>query len=360
MNDLILDKNGQKMSKSKGNTVEPIALMHEFGADAIRWYLLEVSPPWVPTRFDVDGVKEIVSKFIGTLKNVYSFYATYANIDSFDASAYPQDWQRESQIDRWIVSRLHTLTGQVRGWMAEYEFTKVVRAIQDFVIDELSNWHVRRSRRRFWAMELTADKVEAYRTLHQVLVEVVKLAAPFAPYLTEEIFLSLGAGKVFTLRIPRSDPQWIDANLEAEMGGDHRPGLSAAPRATMPDCANPGQDVCASQLQATADAMFDLIQEEVNIRQISYVAEDDDFVHYELNRFKVAAPNIFEDESHRRRTAEYSRCWRTSTRGQPPSARDRTTCSRKTWRCISVPGRALSLPARKICLWRWIPSSRPT
>lgn len=295
VNDLILDKNGQKMSKSKGNTVEPIALMHEFGADAIRWYLLEVSPPWVPTRFDVDGVKEIVSKFIGTLKNVYSFYATYANIDSFDASAYPQDWQRESQIDRWIVSRLHTLTGQVRGWMAEYEFTKVVRAIQDFVIDELSNWYVRRSRRRFWAMELTADKVEAYRTLHQVLVEVVKLAAPFAPYLTEEIFLSLGAGEsVHLCEYPRSDPRWIDANLEAEM--QVIIDLVYLGRAARNECQikvrQPlGKMYVPAKFQATADAMFDLIQEEVNIRQISYVAEDDDFVHYELKpEFKVMGP----------------------------------------------------------------------
>jgi isoleucyl-tRNA synthetase len=134
VNDMILDKNGQKMSKSKGNSVDPIQLMHDFGADAIRWYLLEVSPPWVPTRFDVDGVREILSKFIGTLKNVYSFYATYANIDGFDAAGYPQDHQHSAEIDRWIISRLHTLTANVREYTEVYEFTRSVRAIQDFVI----------------------------------------------------------------------------------------------------------------------------------------------------------------------------------------------------------------------------------
>ncbi|MBW6514160.1 MAG: isoleucine--tRNA ligase [Candidatus Syntrophosphaera sp.] len=295
VNDMIQDKNGQKMSKSKGNAVDPIQLMQDYGADAIRWYLLEVSPPWVPTRFDEDGVKEIVGKFIGTLKNVYSFYATYANIDSFDAQAYPQDWQREAEIDRWIISRLHSLVGKVRQWMKEYEFTKVVRAIQDFVIDEVSNWYVRRSRRRFWAMELTQDKVDAYRTLYQVLVNVSKLIAPFTPYLAEELYQNLEAGEsVHLADFPAAEQACIDPALEAEMqviidlvylGRAARNACQIKVRQPL------GQMFVPARYKDTVERMFDLIQEEVNIHRISFVAEDDEFVQYELKpQFKVMGP----------------------------------------------------------------------
>lgn len=295
VNDLILDKNGQKMSKTKGNSVDPIALMLEHGADAIRWYLLEVSPPWVPTRFDSDGVREIQSKFIGTLKNVYSFFATYANIDGFDAAAYPSGWERSVETDRWIISRLHTLTGKVRGWMEAYEFTKVVRAIQDFVIDELSNWYVRRSRRRFWAMELDADKVEAYRTLFHVLLEVTKLIAPFAPYLAEEIFQSLGGGESVHLEdFPVSDPRYIDTDLEEEMQAVI--DIVYLGRAARNACQIKVRQPLAAmyvpeKYKPIVEKMFSLIQEEVNIQAVRYVAEDDDFVRYELKpEFKVMGP----------------------------------------------------------------------
>ncbi|MDD3143037.1 MAG: isoleucine--tRNA ligase [Candidatus Cloacimonetes bacterium] len=295
VNDLILDAKGQKMSKSKGNSVDPIELMHTYGADAIRWYLLEVSPPWVPTRFDVEGVKEIIGKFIGTLKNTYSFFATYANIDGFDAAAHPQDWRHGAEIDRWIVSRLQTLIGQVREWMKDYELTKVVRAIQDFVIDELSNWYVRRSRRRFWALELTEDKIGAYRTLYQVLVSVAKLIAPFTPHLAEELFLSLEAGEsVHLAAYPQSETACIDPALEAEM----RVIIEvvqlgrAARNACQIKVRQPLQRMYVpAKYRATVERMFGLIQEEVNIHEIVYVAEDEDFVHYELKpQFKVMGP----------------------------------------------------------------------
>lgn len=300
VNDLILDKNGQKMSKSKGNSVDPIQIMHDQGADAVRWYLLEVSPPWVPTRFDVEGVREINSKFIGTLKNVYSFYATYANIDGYSAvienlSGSPENWHREAEIDRWIISRFHSLIGKVRVWMEVYEFTKTVRAIQDFVIDELSNWYVRRSRRRFWAMELTADKVEAYRTLHQMLLGVAKLIAPFAPYLAEEIYLNLGAGESVHLSdYPEADPKFIDEALEAEMRLviDIVQLGRAARNACQIKIRQPlGTMHVPARAKATVERMFSLIQEEVNVREINFVEEDDDFVHYELKPdFKVMGP----------------------------------------------------------------------
>ncbi len=295
VNDLILDAKGQKMSKSKGNSVDPIELMHNFGADAIRWYLLEVSPPWVPTRFDVEGVKEVIGKFIGTLKNSHSFFATYANIDGFNVAEHPWDWQRSAEIDRWIVSRLQTLIGQVRDWMKDYELTKVARAIQDFVIDELSNWYVRRSRRRFWALELTEDKIEAYRTLYQVLVSVAKLIAPFAPYLAEELFISLEAGEsVHLVDYPASETAYIDPALEEDMrliidivylGRAARNACQIKVRQPLRRIFVP------ARYRTTAERMFSLIQEEVNIHEIVYVAEDDDFVRYELKpQFKVMGP----------------------------------------------------------------------
>ena len=295
VNDLILDAKGQKMSKSKGNSVDPIELMQTFGADAIRWYLVEISPPWVPTRFDVEGVKEIIGKFIGTLKNTYSFFATYANIDSFDASAHPWNWERSAEIDRWIVSRLQTLIGQVRDWMEDYELTKVVRAIQDFVIDELSNWYVRRSRRRFWALELTEDKINAYRTLYQVLVSVAEMIAPFAPYLAEELYLSLGAGEsVHLAAFPQSETEYIDPALEKEMRViiDIVQLGRAARNACQIKVRQPLQKMYVpAKYRTTLERMFDLIQEEVNIHEIVYVSEDEDFVRYELKpQFKVMGP----------------------------------------------------------------------
>lgn len=295
VNDLILDKNGQKMSKSKGNSVDPIELMHNYGADAIRWYLLEVSPPWVPTRFDEDGVKEILGKFVGTLKNVYSFYATYANIDSFSASDYPYDWERSAEIDRWIISRLHSLIIDVRAWTDDYEFTKAVRAIQNFVIDEVSNWYVRRSRRRFWAFELTEDKVAAYRTLYQVLAEVSKLIAPYAPHLADELFINLGGKDSVHLQdYPVAINKYIDKALENKMQSVI--DVVSLGRAARNDCQiktrQPlGEMFVPAKLKPALIDMLDLVKEEVNIHTISFVSEEDGFVQYELKPdFKVMGP----------------------------------------------------------------------
>jgi isoleucyl-tRNA synthetase len=297
VNDLILDKKGLKMSKSRGNSVDPIQLMHDYGADAIRWYLLEVSPPWVPTRFDVDGVREILSKFIGTLKNVYSFYATYANIDGFNAADYADDWQRDAEIDRWIISRLHSLSREVREYTEVYEFTRSVRAIQGFVIDELSNWYVRRSRRRFWAMDLTEDKIQAYRTLHKVLVEVSKLSAPFVPYLAEELFMSLTDGESVHLQdYPESVTDFIDADLERDMQAVIDVvslGRTARGESNIKIRQPLGEMHVPAKIRKSLDKMLDLVKEEVNIHHISYVEEDSDFVKYELKpQFKIMGPKF--------------------------------------------------------------------
>lgn len=295
VNDMVLDKKGQKMSKTKGNSVDPIELMHDYGADAIRWYLLEVSPPWVPTRFDVDGVRETISKFIGTLKNVYAFYATYANIDNFDAGSYPTDWERDAEIDRWIISRLQSLIKDVREYTEIYEFTRSVRAIQDFVIDELSNWYVRRSRRRFWSFELTEDKIQAYRTLYMVLLEISKLIAPFVPYLAEELFQNLKGGEsVHLADYPVSEAQYIDAELQRDMQAVIDVvslGRTARGESNLKIRQPLGVMYVPGKLRESLDKMLDLIKEEVNIQQIRYVETDSDFVQYELKPdFKVMGP----------------------------------------------------------------------
>jgi isoleucyl-tRNA synthetase len=295
VNDLILDKSGQKMSKSKGNSVEPMELMATYGADAIRWYLLEVSPAWVPTKFNVDEVKEVVGKFIGTLKNVHSFFCTYANIDNFTAGAYELAWQKTAEVDRWIVSRLQTLIRNVIEWNSVFEFTRSVRAMQDFMIDEVSNWFVRRSRRRFWSMELTQDKIDAYLTLYQVMVEFSRLMAPFAPYLSDAIYQSLtGEESVHLTAYPKAEAQWIDTLLEEEM--QTVIDIVSMGRSARNDCQIKVRQPLAAiympdKVKAIAERMFDLIQEEINIHAIKYISEDSDFVLYELKPdLKVMGP----------------------------------------------------------------------
>ena len=297
VNDMVLDKKGQKMSKTKGNSVDPIELMYNYGADAIRWYLMEVSPPWVPTRFDTDGVRETISKFIGTIKNVYSFYATYANIDNFEATDYAADWVREAEIDRWIISRLHSLIKVVRENTEIYEFTRSVRAIQDFVIDELSNWYVRRSRRRFWSFELSADKIEAYRTLYMVLLETAKLIAPFVPYLAEELFQSLKGGEsVHLADYPESQTEYIDAALESDMQAVIDVvslGRTARGESNLKIRQPLGVMYVSGKLREPLEKMLDLVKEEVNIHEIRYVETDSDFVQYELKpQFKIMGPKF--------------------------------------------------------------------
>ncbi len=295
VNDMILDIKGQKMSKSKGNTVDPLRLMTDHGADAIRLYLLAVSPPWVPTKFDEKGVVEIVNKFIGTLKNVYSFYVTYANIDKFKVKEKEVSDTKKIEIDKWIMSRLHTLIKTVTENTEIYELTRSVRAIRDFVIDDLSNWYVRRSRRRYWSLELSEDKRQAYITLYQVLISVSKLMAPFAPFLSEEIFTNLtGKESVHLENYPKVNDAVIFQELEEEMQ-------------TVIDLVSLGRaarNTCKIKVRQTLQALYipekyhhliirmeNLIKEEINVKEIKYISEKDDFVQYEIKvNFKVMGP----------------------------------------------------------------------
>ena len=177
VNDLVLDKEGKKMSKSRGNTVNPFELFDQHGADALRWYLLYVSPPWTPTRFDVDGLKEVQSKFLGTIKNVYNFFTLYANMDEVNPTEFFVEYKERPELDRWILSKFNNLKKEVEENLAIFELNKTVRMVQDFINEDLSNWYIRRSRRRFWATELTEDKKSVYNTTYEILTELCQLIA---------------------------------------------------------------------------------------------------------------------------------------------------------------------------------------
>ncbi|MFQ5636471.1 MAG: isoleucine--tRNA ligase [bacterium] len=229
-NDLILDKHGQKMSKTKGNTVAPKEILGKFGADALRWYLLTVSPPWIPTRFDPDGVQEVMRKFLGTLVNVYSFFAIYANIDQFNYQESQVAVEKRTEIDRWLSSSLNTLVTKVNDLLSRFDMTRAARSISEFVIDDLSNWYVRRCRRRFWKSEMGEDKLAAYETLYEVLYTVSKLLAPFTPFLSDELYLNLTQGKegefdsVHMAAYPQQDREgsFTDRDLEDRMNNLRR------------------------------------------------------------------------------------------------------------------------------------------
>jgi isoleucyl-tRNA synthetase len=191
VNELVLDKDGQKMSKSKGNIVVPEEIISQFGVDPLRWYFITVSSPWVPKRFDIEGIAEVYRKFFDTLFNTYSFFALYANIDKFDPSMKTVSFDDRPEIDRWILSLLYSKVKVVNEKFENYDMTRAARIVSDFVLDDISNWYVRRNRKRFWKGELNRDKLSAYQTLYEVLFTVAKLIAPIAPFVSEEIYLNL-------------------------------------------------------------------------------------------------------------------------------------------------------------------------
>lgn len=219
----VNDKEGQKMSKHKGNVVDPWTVLNKQGSDAVRWYFYTGSAPWLPSRFYEEAVSESQRKFMGTLWNTYAFYVLYANIDGFDPLRYKLEKDKLSVMDKWILSRLYTLIGSVDRDLENYRITESGRNIQEFV-DELSNWYVRRCRERFWQKEMCQDKINAYMTLHTVLVELAKTAAPFVPFITEEIYLNLvrsvdpnAPESVHLCDFPAVKKEYIDAALEENM-----------------------------------------------------------------------------------------------------------------------------------------------
>lgn len=224
VNDMVLDAEGKKMSKSVGNVVDSFAIMGRYGADALRWYMMSTSPPWVATKFDEDGVKEVAGKLLGTLRNTYGFLSLYANIDGFEPGENFVPLDRRPVIDRWILSRLaSTITGVVAS-MDNYDLTKAVRRLQAFVVDDVSNWYVRLSRPRFWTGEMDDDKRSAYSTLYEVLETIARAIAPYAPFLSDAMYQRLTEAadgvapeSVHLCRFPEADSDAIDRELESAM-----------------------------------------------------------------------------------------------------------------------------------------------
>ncbi len=220
----VQDENGQKMSKSKGNAVDPFEALATYGADAIRWYFFINSAPWLPNRFHGKAVMEGQRKFMGTLWNTYAFFVLYANIDNFDATKYTLDYEKLSVMDKWLLSRLNTVVGEVDGHLANYRIPEAARALQDFV-DDMSNWYVRRSRERFWAKGMERDKINAYMTLYTALVTISKAAAPMIPFMTEDIYRNMVCSidksapeSIHLCDFPVVKEEWIDKQLEEYMG----------------------------------------------------------------------------------------------------------------------------------------------
>ncbi len=218
-NGLVLDKDGNKMSKRLGNAIDPFWALDTYGADALRWYMLTNAQPWDNLRFDVGGVDEVRRKFFGTLYNTYSFFALYANIDGFDPAAEQVALEDRPEIDRWVISLLNTLVKDVTAAYEDYDITAAGRMIQDFVCDHVSNWYVRLGRKRFWGGTMDVDKLSAYQTLYQVLVAVAKLAAPIAPFFMDRLYCDLveGADSVHYVAMPAYDSSVVDKDLEERM-----------------------------------------------------------------------------------------------------------------------------------------------
>jgi isoleucyl-tRNA synthetase len=303
VNELILDKNGMKMSKTKGNSVDPFILFEKYGADATRWYLVTNSPPWRPTLFDEEGLVEVQRKFFGTLLNTYAFFALYANIDGFENKQASVSLLKREEIDRWILSKLNSLVENNIKLMDEYEVTKAARAISDFTIDHLSNWYVRRCRRRFWKSEMNENKLAAYQTLYECLVTVSKLIAPFAPFLAEELFQNLNSvtkseqiESVHLTDLPEKGE--TDKELEQKMDvAQHVVYLVRAIRAKSNlKVRQPLKKlivVVDKNMKDALSKMKDVILEEVNIKELEILEDDSTLVHKSAKaNFKTIGPKF--------------------------------------------------------------------
>ncbi len=294
--DLILDKAGQKMSKSKGNTVDPFALFEKYGADASRWYLITNSPPWRPTLFNEDDLVDYQRKFFGTLFNTYAFFTLYANIDKFDFKQKLVPYETRPEIDRWIISKLNAVIEEYTELMNGYDVTKASRLISSYVIDDLSNWYVRRCRRRFWKSEMNDNKTAAYQTLYECLVTVTKLAAPFVPFMAEVIYKRLNDAtgleayeSVHLSKFPESG--YRDKELEVKMDIAQRVvTLGRAMRAKHNlKVRQPLLKMMVAVDEAHRDAlekMNTVILEELNIKEMIVLTDDEGIVQ------KSAKPNF--------------------------------------------------------------------
>ncbi|MDE6248740.1 MAG: class I tRNA ligase family protein, partial [Paramuribaculum sp.] len=282
-NGLVLDKDGNKMSKRLGNAVNPFEAIEEFGSDPLRWYMISNSSPWDNLKFDKEGVKEVARKFFSTLYNTYSFFALYANVDGFDPEMPQVPVEERPEIDRWILSLLNTLVKTVKESLDDYELTRAARAISEFVNDNLSNWYVRLCRKRFWGGEMDTDKLAAYQTLYTCLLTVAKLIAPFAPFYADRLYRDLTATdeSVHLTRFPEIDEKIIDKALEERMATAQtitslvlslRRRANIKVRQPLLRIMVPAVD--EHQREAIA-AIRDLITNEVNVKDLQLVSSDD-------------------------------------------------------------------------------------
>ena len=286
VNDLILDKNGKKMSKSRGNTVDPFELFEEYGADVLRWYLLYVSPAWSPTKFDIDGLKEVQSKFFSTIKNIYNFFILYANTDDIDIKSINVPYEQRSELDRWLISKYNNLVDYVTKQLEVYDMTKVVREIQDFVNEVFSNWYIRRSRRRFWGSEMTLDKKSVYITTYEVLTGITQMIAPFAPFLSEEMYTKLtGEESVHLSYYPKFDASKVDLALENKM--DMVKNLVKLGRASREEAKIKVRQpiskvVIDAKHKDIIGNLTELIKEELNVKDIEFSTDIIGFMNYDI------------------------------------------------------------------------------
>ncbi len=284
----VQDENGQKMSKSKGNAVDPFDALKQYGADAIRWYFYINSAPWLPKRFHGKAVMEGQRKFMGTLWNTYAFFVLYANIDGFDATKYTLEYDKLPAMDKWLLSRLNTVVQDVDYDLENYRIPEAARALQDFV-DEMSNWYVRRGRERFWAKGMEQDKINAYMTLYTALVTVSKAAAPMIPFMTEQIYLNLvksvdkeAPESIHLCDFPVADLQMIDKKLEEDMKSVLDTvvlGRAARNTANIKNRQPIGKMYVKAEAELS-DFYRDIIADELNVKEIVYSQDVRDFTTY--------------------------------------------------------------------------------
>ncbi len=284
----VQDENGQKMSKSKGNAVDPFDALKTYGADAIRWYFYINSAPWLPNRFHGKAVQEGQRKFMGTLWNTYAFFVLYANIDNFDASKYSLEYSKLSVMDKWILSKLNTVVGEVDDNLNNYRIPEAARALQDFV-DDLSNWYVRRSRERFWAKGMEEDKINAYMTLYTSLVTICKAAAPMIPFMTEEIYQNLvrsvdqnAPESIHLCDFPTVNAAQIDKQLEADMSEVLQAVVMGRACRNTANIKN-RQPIGTMFIKAehTLSGFYqEIIEDELNVKQVVFTDDVRDFTSY--------------------------------------------------------------------------------
>ena len=297
VNDLILDKNGKKMSKHKGNTVDPFDLFNRYGADAVRWYLLSVSPVWLPTKFDEDGLKDTQGKFFGTLRNVYNFFVLYANTDDIDARDCFVPYGDRPELDRWILSRYNRMLKAATAAMEFYDHNSFVKIVQDFVQEDLSNWYIRRARRRFYAEGMDEDKKAVYATTYEVLTGLARIMAPVAPFITDEIYINLtGEESVHFASFPKTDESLLDNALEKRMDLVRRivtMGRGVREKTRIKVRQPLSELLIDGKYEDEIGYMADLIKEELNVKSIKFEQEMDSFINYTLKPdFRQAGPAL--------------------------------------------------------------------